>query len=178
MKRLLVALIIMSVMIVPVEAQGSDNGPIYRGGTVIIDPLSEYVFNWTWWGLDYGNWLSFYFTSNDMSTPLYLTMWRYMNVHPTIEVYDYQYTHIWNKSLGQFPSSNEVWLFRMQNIANKSVNVTIGFYYNVTIPNMNPSGYILFTAEFVVGTACLLLIVGEVLVRRRRESYINRGLHG
>jgi len=172
MKRLLVVLLIMSILAMPVNAQ--EEGVIWVGGAFTIEAQSSFMFNWSWWGLEYGNWLSFYYTSNDPTTPINLTVWHEGTL--LFQVYDYHYERLWNKSLGQFPESNQLWWFKYENLASQEVEVHTGLYYNITSPTGNPKGYALVTASFIMGTGLLLLIAGEIFVRRR--TYTKRELRG
>ena len=170
-----VVLLISFVMLclsVPVQAQENAPQLVYVGGTVDVEPLSSFAFNWTWWGLDEGISLSFYYTTNNYSYPLYCSVNN--SKYNILEVYDYFFLYQWNNT--DFPTRIELWWFTFTNAANITVTLEVAVSYDIPVP---PQGIGILTILFwvgAVGWAGTIITLGVVhYVRTRRERADTEG---
>lgn len=171
-----VALVISLVTLclsVPVQAQEDDIPQlVYVGGTVNVEPMSSFAFNWSWWGLDEGISLSFYYTTNNHSYPLHCSVNN--TKYNILEVYDYFFLYQWNST--DFPTSEELWWFTFTNVANVTVTLEVAVSYDIPKPARGIDFlFILFVIGAVTwgGTIITLGVVHHV--RRKRERADTEG---
>jgi hypothetical protein len=170
---LVVALVMLSLSVPLVMAQ-EDPEPqqlVYVGGTVDVEPLSTFAFNWSWWGLDEGISLSFYYTTNDQSHPVYCSVNN--TKYNLLETYDYFYLHTWNRT--DFPARAELWWFTFTNIANTTVSLEVAVTYDIPEPEegVNYLQVLLILGVSTWAGTIVILGVGYYIRARRERAELD-----
>lgn len=158
--------LVMLCLSVPVQAQEDEPHLVYLGGTVNVEPMSSFAFNWSWWGLDEGISLSFCYTTNNHSYPLHCSV---NNTKYTIlEVYDYFFLYQWNST--DFPTTTELWWFTFINAANVTVTLEVSVSYDIPKPAQGIDFLlILFVIGAVTWGGTIIVLGVRHYIRTRRE---------